>query len=58
MIKASKEITDENLSIFYNTELNKIIEKDENDNLKTRAEMDVKRFKEYDEESKITRKEI
>ena len=27
MIKASKEITDENLLIFYNTELNKIMEK-------------------------------
>ena len=27
MIKASKEIADENLPIFYNTELNKIMEK-------------------------------
>ena len=27
MIKASKEITDEELMIFYNTELNKIMEK-------------------------------
>ena len=27
MVKASKEITDENLPIFYNTELNKIMEK-------------------------------
>ena len=27
MIKASKEITDENLPIFYNTELNKVMEK-------------------------------
>ena len=26
MINASKEITDENLPIFYNTELNKIME--------------------------------
>ena len=34
------------------------LRKDENDNLKTRPEMDVRRCREYEEESKITRKEI
>ena len=34
MIKASKEITDENLPIFYNTELNKITEKHAQEKMK------------------------
>ena len=62
MTEASKEIADENLPIFYNTELNnhgktcpRIVE---NNNLKTRAEMDVRRFKEHVEECKIIRKKI
>ena len=45
-IKASKEIADENLPIFYNTELNKIMEKH------------APEHKEHEEESKIIRKEI
>ena len=35
MIKASKEIADENLPIFYNTELNKIMEKHAPEKIKT-----------------------
>ena len=35
MVKASKEITDENLPIFYNTELNKIMEKHVPEKMKT-----------------------
>ena len=35
MIKASKEIADENLLIFYNTELNRIMEKHAPEKIKT-----------------------
>ena len=63
MIKASKEIADENLLIFYNMELNKIMEKHAPEKIKTitlrpEQKLDVRRFKEHEEESKIIRKEI
>ena len=35
MVNASKEIADEELSIFYNTELNKIMEKHAPEKTKT-----------------------
>ena len=61
MIRASNEIEDENLPIFYNTELNKIMEKHAPEKskiitLRPEPEMDDRRVKELEEKSKINRK--
>ena len=63
MIRASNEIEDENLPIFYNTELNKIMEKHAPEKtkiitLRPEQKWDVRRVKELEEKSKINRKKI
>ena len=62
MVHTSKEIADEELPIFYNTELNKIMEKHAPEKTKTITlrpeQMDVRRCEEHEEESEIIRQEI